>query len=51
MDSKAQLTVEAMKFVNSGLGKKLCLRGINAKVVKSGVFEVGDSIHRLPNRP
>lgn len=45
----ARFGLEAMKFVNSGLGKKLCLRGINARVVKSGAFEVGDSIQRLPH--
>ena len=39
--------LEAMKFVNSGLGKRLCLRGINAKVVKSGSFDVGDIVSRM----
>lgn len=33
--------VEAMKFVNSEVGKQLCLRGINAKVVRGGVVKVG----------
>jgi hypothetical protein len=33
--------VEAMKFVNSELGKELCLRGINAKVVQNGTIRVG----------
>ena len=36
--------LEAMKFVNSGLGKQLCLRGINAKVVQSGSIGVGDTV-------
>lgn len=31
----------AMKFVNSELGKQLCFRGINAKVVQAGVVKVG----------
>ena len=43
----ARFGLEAMKFVNSGLGKKLCLRGINARVVKSGTFKVGDTGRKL----
>ena len=39
--------LEAMKFVNSGLGKTLCLRGINARVVQPGTFEVGDVVRKL----
>ena len=38
---------EATKFVNSKRGKKLCLRGINAKVVKSGRVSTGDRIQRI----
>ncbi len=43
----ARFGLEAMKFVNSRRGKKLCLRGINAKVVQSGRVGVGDPIRRL----
>ena len=43
----ARFGLEAMKFVNSGLGKELCLRGINARVVKSGTLEVGDKARKL----
>jgi len=32
---------DAMKFVNSPVGKQLCLRGINAKVIQAGVVKVG----------
>ena len=39
--------VEATKFVNSRRGKKLCLRGINAKVVKPGQVVAGDRIRKL----
>ena len=39
--------LEAMKFVNSGLGKKLNLRGINAKVVKPGSVNTGEVIRKL----
>lgn len=34
--------VEAMKFVNSPLGRQLHLRGINARVLRAGVVRVGD---------
>lgn len=38
--------VNAMKFVNSEVGRAHHLRGINAKVVKSGTIRVGDAIRR-----
>lgn len=38
---------DAMVFVNSGPGKKLNLRGINAKVVESGDISVGDVARKL----
>jgi MOSC domain-containing protein YiiM len=38
---------DAMVFVNSGQGKKLNLRGINAKVVESGDISVGDVARKL----
>lgn len=43
----ARFGLEAMKFVNSRRGKKLCLRGINAKVVKPGRVGTGDRIRRM----
>jgi MOSC domain len=39
--------MDAMQFVNSDLGKELCLRGVNAKVVESGVVRVGDVVRKL----
>jgi hypothetical protein len=39
--------VDAMKFVNSAVGKELCLRGINAKVVQAGVVKVGEVAKKL----
>jgi len=39
--------VDAMKFVNSAVGKQLCLRGINAKVVQAGVVRVGEVAKKL----
>ena len=38
---------DAVKFVNSDAGKKLNLRGINAKVVQSGRIRVGDVARKL----
>jgi MOSC domain-containing protein YiiM len=38
----ARFGADAMKFVNSPLGRQLCLRGINARVVRRGVIRVGD---------
>jgi len=38
---------EAMKFVNSPLGKELCLRGINARVIQGGVVRVGHTVRKL----
>jgi MOSC domain-containing protein YiiM len=39
--------VEAMKFVNSPEGKRLHLRGINTKVVHSGIIRVGDTVRKI----
>jgi MOSC domain-containing protein YiiM len=33
---------EAIKFVNSRVGKQLNLRGVNAKVVRPGAIKIGD---------
>jgi MOSC domain-containing protein YiiM len=39
--------VEAVKFVNSPEGKLLHLRGVNAKVVKSGTIKRGDRVEKV----
>jgi len=39
--------VDAMKFVNSVVGRELCLRGINAKVVQAGVIKVGHTAKKI----
>ena len=39
--------LDAMKFVNSRVGRELCLRGINAKVVEPGTIRVGDVVRKL----
>ena len=36
--------VDAMKFVNSSIGRELNLRGINARVVQPGTIHVGDLV-------
>jgi hypothetical protein len=38
---------DAMKFVNSPVGRELCLRGINAKVIQPGVVRVGDAVKKV----
>ena len=43
----ARFGADAMKFVNSDLGKQLCLRGINAKVVQGGVVKVGHTATKI----
>jgi hypothetical protein len=43
----ARFGLDAMKFVNSEVGKQLCLRGINAKVVQGGVVKVGHTAKKL----
>ena len=39
--------VDAVKFVNSPEAKKMCLRGINAKVVQSGIIRPGDVARKI----
>ena len=43
----ARFGLEAMKFVNSPLGKQLHLRGINAKVAQAGLIRVGDVAKKI----
>ena len=43
----ARFGVEAMEFVNSDLGKELCLRGINARVIQGGTVKVGQTAKKL----
>ena len=37
---------DAMKFVNSGVGRELSLRGVNAKIIAGGTVRVGDTIRK-----
>lgn len=38
---------DANRFVNSPLGMELHLRGINAKVIESGIIRVGDIVRKI----
>jgi hypothetical protein len=38
---------EAMKFVNSEIGRELRLRGINARVIQPGIVRVGDVARKI----
>ena len=40
--------LDAMKFVNSAVGRELHLRGINAKVIQPGRIRMGDVAKKLP---
>ena len=44
---KARFGKEAVQFVNSDVGKRLHLRGINAKIIQPGVIRQGDVITKL----
>ena len=43
----ARFGPEALKWVNSPIGKSLRLRGLNAKVVEGGIIRVGDVVKKL----
>jgi hypothetical protein len=38
--------IDAVKFVNSEIGKRLHLRGLNAKIVKAGIIKTGDIVKK-----
>jgi hypothetical protein len=42
----ARFGVDALRFVNSAVGRQLNLRGVNATVVAGGVVRPGDAIRR-----
>jgi MOSC domain-containing protein YiiM len=44
----ARFGLDALRFVNSELGYALNLRGINTRVVRSGVVRPGDVVRKLP---
>jgi hypothetical protein len=42
----ARFGLDAMKYVNSRVGRELHLRGINARVIQPGAIAVGDTIRK-----
>ncbi|HUZ24066.1 MAG TPA: MOSC domain-containing protein [Streptosporangiaceae bacterium] len=44
----ARFGVDALRFVNSKVGRGLRLRGLNARVVVPGTVRCGDAIRKLP---
>lgn len=38
--------VDALRFVNSAIGRELNLRGVNAKVIAGGAVRIGDAVVR-----
>jgi len=48
---RARFGADAMKFVNSEVGRAMNLRGINARVVTSGSIRAGDTIRRREESP
>jgi hypothetical protein len=44
---EARFGLDALKFVNSPLGRQLQLRGVNAKVTQPGVIRVGDFVKKI----
>jgi hypothetical protein len=43
----ARFGIDAVKFVNSPTGRRMNLRGVNAKVVEPGVIRVGDIAQKI----
>ena len=43
----ARFGLDAMKFVNSPVGRELHLRGVNAKVVQAGTIRAGDVARKI----
>jgi hypothetical protein len=44
----ARYGVDALKFINSPLGRELRLRGANCRIVVGGTIRTGDTIRKLP---
>src|SRR5712664_4297753 len=45
----ARFGVDALKFVNSPIGRELRLRGANCRIVVAGTVRPGDAIKKLPS--
>ena len=44
---KSRFGLDALKFVNSPVGKQNRLRGMNARIVQSGAIRVGDVVKKI----
>ncbi len=44
----ARFGADALRFVNSRIGRELRLRGLNARVIVSGTVRTGDTIRKMP---
>lgn len=44
----ARFGQDALRFVNSATGRRLRLRGVNARVVSPGIVRRGDRVQKLP---
>jgi len=44
---QARFGLDALKFVNSPVGRELRLRGLNARIVRPGIVCVGDIVTKL----
>lgn len=44
---KERFGIDALKFVNSPIGKQMHLRGIYAKVIQNGIVSVNDTIKKI----
>ena len=43
----ARFGLEALKFISSPEGRRLQLRGVNAKVIRPGAIRLGDAVRKL----
>ena len=43
----ARYGLDALKFISTPVGKQLRLRGVNAKVIRSGTIRAGDVVRKL----
>ncbi len=43
----ARFGLDALEFISSPVGKQLQLRGINAKIIRSGAIRIGDTVKKV----
>jgi len=43
----ARFGTDAMKFVNSPVGRELCMRGVHARVIQNGTVRTGDVARKI----